>query len=177
MWNRKLSKLGQEEMVGFVLIVILVAIIGLVFLGIILRQPSEISYQESQEISSFLKSLRQYTTDCQKFEENYVILEDLIKMCDQGEKCLDDRISCDILEQEVQAIMDKSFVVGQEAYKKAYNMTIYYGKSGEPEKIYLNLQKGSFSTITVKKSEDFVSYGESDGTADIRLRLEVYYTD
>jgi len=59
-----INKKAQEEMVGFVMIVLLVAIISLVFLGIYLRQgPSSEGIQNS-EITQFLNALTEITTDC-----------------------------------------------------------------------------------------------------------------
>jgi len=51
------DKKAQEEMVGFVLIVVLVAIIAVIFLGITLRKPSNKIGQESERLSSFLSAV------------------------------------------------------------------------------------------------------------------------
>ena len=58
------EKKGQEEMVGFALILILVAIIVLVFIGFSIRSPEKESV-ESYEVESFLQSMLQYTTECE----------------------------------------------------------------------------------------------------------------
>ena len=52
--SKKTSKKAQEEMIGFVLIIVLVAVIALVFLAISIRKPAEI--RDKKEIQNFLYS-------------------------------------------------------------------------------------------------------------------------
>ncbi|MBI2057207.1 hypothetical protein HYT91_03060 [Candidatus Pacearchaeota archaeon] len=58
------NKIGQEEMVGFALIIILVSVILLVFLAFSLNKPKT-EATESYEVNSFLQSSLQYTSSCQ----------------------------------------------------------------------------------------------------------------
>ncbi len=52
------NKKGQEEMVGFVIIVILVVVIGVVFLGLSLRQKAEpVQHQESMMLDTMYAML------------------------------------------------------------------------------------------------------------------------
>ena len=55
----KLNKKAQEEMVGFVLIVVIVAIIVVIFLGISLRNSEGDIGDESEKIGSFINALSQ----------------------------------------------------------------------------------------------------------------------
>jgi len=59
----KYNKKAQEEMVGFALIIIVVAVILLVFLSIGLRKDGREDV-ESYEVASFIQSLLQYHTSC-----------------------------------------------------------------------------------------------------------------
>ena len=77
--NKKLileNKSAQEEMVGFGLIIVLVAIIFIVFIAIYLKKPVEVT--EDYEIGSFIQSTLQYTTICEDNNGN-VTVQDLIK--------------------------------------------------------------------------------------------------
>ena len=58
------NKKAQEEMVGFVMIVLLVSVIFLVFLGIYLRQEFSSEGIQNTEISQFLDALTEVTTNC-----------------------------------------------------------------------------------------------------------------
>ena len=73
------NKYGQEEMVGFALIMIIVAIILLIFLSFSLGK-SEKETVESYEVESFIQSMSQYTTDCRDNLE-YVSIQKLIFDC------------------------------------------------------------------------------------------------
>lgn len=124
----KLKKIGgntgQEEMVGFVLIVILVLVIGIVFLGISLKKPSSNIEKESLLVSSFLGSLSSYTSDCQIPESIYRSLGDLITDCYNNEACSDGRTSCQVLDKTLGDILNSSFLVESGSYTRYYQMTI-----------------------------------------------------
>ena len=75
------NKKAQHEILGFVLIVLIVSIIGVIFLSISIAKGKG-QKQNSVEISNFLESAMYYTTDCAissfpKYQE----LQDLIKKC------------------------------------------------------------------------------------------------
>ena len=70
------NKRAQEEMVGFALILILVAVIFLVFLVFYIKKPLSESI-EDPEITSFIQAIMQYTTKCEYNSEN-ITLRNLI---------------------------------------------------------------------------------------------------
>ena len=119
------NKRAQEEMIGFVLIIIMVAIIILVFLTVSLRKSSNST--ESYEVESFLQSLSQYTTDCAiNYYPNYLDLKDLIKECSNNEICLDLKNTCDVLNQTLEDLLDSSWQIGEDWPNKGYLMNITY---------------------------------------------------
>ena len=97
------KKRAQEEMVGFALIIILVAVIFLVFLGFSLRNQEKKNV-ESYEVESFLQSLLQYTTKCENNVERLSVRK-LISSCYAKEKCLDEKNSCDVLKSDLTRIL------------------------------------------------------------------------
>ena len=117
------NKRSQEEMVGFVLIVVLVTIIALVFLAISIRKPQE--SVESSEISSFAQVMMKYSTSCYSSVERMYDIKDLIKACSNREKCLDGNESCAVLNNTLGEILKESFNIGQENPVKAYNFKAY----------------------------------------------------
>lgn len=112
------NKKGQEEMVGFALIIIIVAVILVVLLAIALRKPK--TSIESFEVESFIQTFLPYTTDC---EDNlgFVILQDLIFKCVDNEDCKDGRDSCEVLEITIDEIAEAGWGLSDIS---GYNLTI-----------------------------------------------------
>ena len=72
------NKKAQEEMVGFSLIIIIVAIIILVLFSVSLRSKGNI--QESYETDNFMQAFLQYTTECSvSYSSNYLDVRRLIR--------------------------------------------------------------------------------------------------
>jgi len=120
----RLKKLGQEEMVGFALIIIVVAVILLVFLGFSLKKPQKENV-ESYEVSSFISSFLAYTTDCKDSSNlEYLSIEKMIFYCNNNEACLDGQDSCDVLSSTLQKITEESWKAGEDRPVKRYELKI-----------------------------------------------------
>jgi len=118
------SKRSQEEMIGFVLIIIIVSVILLILLGFSLRNPDD-SAVDSYEVKDFIHSFLQYTTDCQdsgNFE--YLSINKLLFRCYNNEQCADQRNSCDVLETDLREIIQESWQIGENRPLKAYELRI-----------------------------------------------------
>ena len=63
------NKKSQEEIVGFVVVIVLIAVIALVFLGLSLTKKQEPI--ESRQVSNLLGAMLQYTTDCSVYKPAY----------------------------------------------------------------------------------------------------------
>ncbi len=112
MVNKQLKndKKGQEEMVGFALIMIIVAVIGLIFLGFSLSRP-QVSSVESYEIDSFTQAFLQYHTSCEDNLEHLTI-QKLISRCKSGgSNCLDGRTLCVALREEAGEVLESSWPI------------------------------------------------------------------
>lgn len=139
------GKKGQEEMVGFVLIIIVVSVILLFFLGFVLQdRGGEI---ESQEVESFIQSFLPYTTDCKSGGKNLSIRK-LLFECVEERACLDDREMCDVLNKTLKGIIDSSWQVGSQSQYKGYRF-----------KITLN-------------GEEMISFGEDNVTSSYKGSLQ-----
>lgn len=130
------SKRSQEEMIGFALIIIIVAVILLVFLSLSLRQKTHEPI-ESYEASSFIQVVLDYTTE---YESEPLPVKDLIK------KCVKYNGGCETLEVELENILEKSWQLKQDGTMKGYNFKIVL----EEEEIF-KMQKGN-ETINYKSS-------------------------
>jgi len=154
------SKKAQEEMVGFALIIIIVAVILLIFLGFSLRN-GEKEAVESYEVESFLQIFLQYTTDCRDNLESLSV-QKLINDCRKENTCLDGRKSCDVLNETLKEIVEKSWKVENGSSVKGYNLRI---SSNEEEMI--NLNKGN-QTFSSKGAIQYLS-------GDTEISFKAYY--
>ena len=125
---RKL-KIGQQEMVGFVLIVVLVMIALIVFLIISVGKKQEI--RDNVEVENLLGSLMRYTTDCAiVYEPDYSDVEELIKDCKDLDRCTNlNKESCDYLNETLTKVMDS--LIASEASISAYEFSVQEKESEE----------------------------------------------
>jgi len=111
---------AQEEMVGFGLIIAIVAIILLVFLWFSLSKPVKDNL-ENYEVQSFIKAFLQYTTECENAYGKLDVAE-LILFCEDENRCEDDSYSCNVLNDTLEGIVDKSWQANGAI--KGYNLKI-----------------------------------------------------
>jgi len=119
------KKSGQEEMIGFALIVIIVAVIILIFISFSLTRPQK-EPVESYEVESFIQSLLQYTSDC---EDNlgYLSVQKLIASCFDNEICVSGKTACEVMNSTLKGIIDESWKVGEKNPTKGYSLEILSG--------------------------------------------------
>ncbi|MBI4116629.1 hypothetical protein HY449_02710 [Candidatus Pacearchaeota archaeon] len=158
------NKLGQEEMVGFALIIIIVAIVILVFLGFSLRGGNKETV-ESYEVESFIQSFLQYTSECGNEIENLQI-RDLIFSCDKNENCAGGRNSCDVLDSELSGIIHQSWPVGEERPVKGYELAIFNDRN----ETILNLAGGNATENSKGGVQEFFRGGTL-----IDITFKAYY--
>ena len=172
----KRNKKAQEEIVGFVLIVILVAVIAVIFLGISLRNPSSTSI-ESQQIASFLSSASQVTTECEIELTVKNNVGQLIVKCFEGDICADEesnRVSaCETLENTLKGIMQASYLVNEESFTRYYNLTIYDSFNEPIIRPILAGPQGNCPGRILRNNKPFTVIGLSD--EQIIMNLEVCF--
>lgn len=160
----KTRRKGQEEIVGFVAIVLIVSFVFLIFLGISLRKGADFR-KESKDVSMFLESAMEYTTECADgYEPNYLTLRRVIKGCYEGKRCTgaeEGKEACEIANKTLKELIDLSWQVGEGAAIKGYMFESEYGlnsSSGnkEAEKI-LVIEKGNCSSGNIAGAENFFS--------------------
>ncbi len=163
-----MNKRGQEELVGFVVIVVLVAIIFLVLLAIFIRKPGTESKQESIEIYQFLEGAMKQTSECAiSYEPNYLEVGELIEGCYDGKRCLDGEDTCKILNYTFVSLIDSSWNVGSDFPIKGYVFNSSYEGNATSKEIF-NLEKGS--CIGSTRGSEYISPA-FPGTIVSTLRL------
>ena len=105
MKTKLFAKKGQQEMVGFVLIVVLVVVGLMVFLVISLRNSPE--NEGSLEVENILDAVMKHTIDCAIiYEPDYDDFEDLFKSCHQNDTCSNlGKLACDYLNESLRDVL------------------------------------------------------------------------
>jgi hypothetical protein len=151
--NFKKKLKAQEEMLGFGLIVIIIAIIILIFISFYIKKDSKPDI-ESYEVEGFIQASLQHTTNY-KNNLKYFSLRELIIQCYNNE-------NCDLLNKTLNEIMEKSWLIRDNSVQ-GYDLKI---KS--PEKEIINLEKGNFTQNYKGALQDL-------GKNDIMFNLKIYY--
>ena len=149
------NRSGQEEMVGFAIILVIVSVIVLVLLGFMLNNPKDAGAVESYEVESFIQSSLQYTTDCETYL-GFLPIKDLIIDCESEGKCLDERESCNVLNSTLNDLISKSWNVGEKSAIKGYKLKIIID---EQEKLIL--QEGNETETYKGGFQDFPRRGRN----------------
>jgi hypothetical protein len=170
MKRNKITKKGQEEMLGFALIMIIVAVILVIFLGFSLRKSSKETV-ESYEVESFLQTALSYSTECGNYRDSHPPIRDLIFACNSKEMCLDGQDSCEVLKSEVENIIGKSWKIGEDTPIKGYELKILLSSTGE-EKGYIEIiPKITQGNITGNSKGAMQDYSKGGELVEIYLTI------
>lgn len=153
---------GQEEMVGFALIVIIVAVILVVIIGLSLNRGQKEAVQ-SYEAESFMQAALQYTSECSINE--YLSVKELISSCNTNDICDDGKKTCDILNSTLKSIVKESWDIGAESPYKGYEMIL----ETEQGRI-LNISRGNFTNNYKGAFESFAKRGET-----YNINFKIFY--
>jgi len=154
----KIGKKAQEEMFGFVLIMVFVAVIFLVFLGIFLRTRTGAEEKKSIDVYHFLEGMMKVTTNCEKSPGNYLNIGELISECYSGaQQCIDGKRTCDELNESLKAVINSVWKVSEESYTKGYIFEAGYNSTSNSEKI-ITLTEGNCSVSLVGAEYVFSAY-------------------
>lgn len=157
---------GQEEMVGFVLIVVIVAVVLVVLLGIFLRSPKQ-QAEESMEARQFLGSMMEFTSECAiGYEPAYANLGELMGRCYDNKVCVSGKSACNVLNKTLNEVIEASFGIAPEAYYNGFELNAVYNSSTSERQIII-LSKGN---CTSYKGADYF-FSHQGGTIDVLLKL------
>lgn len=146
----KMGKRAQEEMIGFALIVIIVAVILLVLISFVIKKDSA-DLINSYKAESFIQASLQYTTDCQSYVK-YFTVQDLILECYSEKDCIDGTNTCDMLNSTLDEIVQESWNVGSDMPIKGYELQILIG-----EEEFLSITSGNSTKSSKGASQIFPS--------------------
>jgi len=139
-----MKKIGQQEMVGFVLIVVLVVVGLMVFLVISLRDSSELN-DDSVLVGDVLDAVMRHTTGCAiVYEPDYDSFEDLFKSCYLGDRCKNLEISaCDYLNESLGSVLGD--LMASDTYVDSYELDFFVSEGEGLLRIFEGNCSGSVS--------------------------------
>jgi len=144
-----LNKRGQEEIMGFIIILVLIVLIGLFFMFML---KPKVQQQQSQQVENLLSSIKHVNSACDKE------MQEVIIMCYGSELC-GDRDACNYLKEELKNITDT-------ALDKA-GMGNVIGYSLNITGIDINLKEGNFTGTSLAAI--------SPVRDEINMELRLYY--
>ena len=148
------SKKTQSETIGFIVIILMVMIIGVIFLGFSLKKQPTVEATDS-EIANFLVTSARYTSDCAKdYEPNYREMSDVISDCYQNSACLDGRTTCFVLNKTYTEMLTNFRPSGK--VLNYYKLSFYY------------VQNITQTVADGTKFANEVAFGNSSGCASKR---------
>lgn len=119
---RKINR-GQQEMVGFILIIVMVVIGLMVFLVITLKKPQ--AEVESAQAENILSSVLRTTSDCVVNEPDRESIRDLFRRCYDGRDCTNLNLkACNYLNRTLSGLLKSA--IATEPVIEAYELTAYW---------------------------------------------------
>lgn len=153
------NRRAQEEMVGFGMIVVIVAIIGLIFLWFFLTKPHPKNLDD-YEVKSFVNSLMQYTSDCKEPGKDFIRMNELLYWCADSSartQCYGGLDACELLNNTLNGITKESWSVGPDLPFRGYELNV----------------------LVLDGNEEVISqlYSKSEGnlSGDLRGAKEIYF--
>ncbi len=163
------NKKSQNEIVGFVMIVVIVVIIGLFLLAFYLRR--EPARAESKNVGNFLKASLLYTTSC-KVDIEPLDIKELAKRCYEKRPC-GENDSCVLLNETFSELLEQAWRIDSNRPVNYYDLSVYYREeTGEEVKNeeMLVLRHGNCTGAKTGAKEFF-----RHNMGDIFLELELCY--
>lgn len=166
-----MKRKGQEEIVGFVLIVVIIAIVFVIFLGIKLRNPEPIQ-KESEILYQFIESSMEQTTDCVLSSGRNEIMNELIKECySLDNTCSSGKKACTEVKDTFEAMVNNTWQVGPNYKYKGYEINIDYNSnsSGQTQRDEIaSIVKGNCNNTFIGNSYWIPQY---PGRIEVKAKL------
>ena len=126
---------GQEEIVGFGALLVVLAVVGVILLGMYLRSPVPES-STFPEGGSFLDALPQVTSSCALTGDRLISVHELLVQCitQPGKSCASEESVCTVMNATVSRLVQDAFPVGSRI--QGYRFTV--GEAQAPAFITLS---------------------------------------
>lgn len=167
---RRIARKGQEEILGFVLIVVIVAVVFLIFLGISVRQGAPATQKEGADVNQFLRSTMEYTTACTvSYEPNYLNMGGLLRECFLGSTCRSGERACDVLSRAMEDVIETNWKIGPDRPVQGYILNSSYISESSQKEVFA-ISKGKCAGEKIGGEDIFPVY-----PGNIRTSLQICY--
>lgn len=167
------GKSAQQEIAGFVFIVVLVLVAIMVFISIALRQDAP--EVQSKTADYLLSAIMDETTMCVVSQPEQDSVRDLIKHCYENEKCSNlDIMACTYLNQTLDGMLPQIIISDPEI--KAYEMRITWeGDENSGNQGYVRILRGqcNSSAYTITGASEQVRVGGGNMIVDLKLCSDI----
>lgn len=140
------NKKGQEEMVGFALVIVIVAVVGLLLLGLAIRSGGKSTINDNYEIKQFLDGSMHVSSECAlRSNIDYASISDLVRECyrNPAKTCLASGENvCLALNKSLIGIVESGLKIGADRPNKGFIMNISFESKGGSSMGFLELKKG-----------------------------------
>lgn len=147
----KIARKGQSEMMGFMVIILMLVVIGVVFLSFSANDVDSSAVNDF-ELESFVQSVLGYTTDCQDSRGDHLPLRKVIFLCGELESCYSGEDACEEMNKTLSPIMSEAWKIGEDWPTKGYSLQVF----GEKRKI-LNMTEGTRTNAARSSGQKFES--------------------
>lgn len=158
-----LNRKGQEEMVGFALIVVLVSVILLILVSIIIMRGDKGQPVESYEAESFVQSILSYTTDCGDLTKDYLSLQQVIFKCMDNQICVNGKNTCEVLNSTIKNLIKESWGTNERPTKGFKFNILSEGNFS------IKIEEGNFTGNSRTAVQPLIKSGK-----DIEVSLEIF---
>ena len=150
-----ISKKAQEEMIGFVMIMVVVAVIFVIVLGLYIGQNNSRTSIDSEEISQFLSSAFELTTNCTlPATSRELQLNELIQKCYSNLNCESGENSCNLTRNLFKQAIESVWNFSPESLQKGYDFTVF--DSDQNELIFIK-EKQCTQTRSIRSAVKSIS--------------------
>jgi hypothetical protein len=164
-----MKRKAQQEIIGFVVIMLIIVIAGVLFLRFYLKSGSQV-LNDDAEIKNFLESSAKYTSNCYiASESKFKTLEELITDCYSNKICSDRRNSCEVVNETYSEMLNQLWSTGKDSKIGYSGLSFYISQniSDEDSKIPITglgpLISGNSSYCAMKKTgRDIISNGDQE---------------
>lgn len=162
------KKRAQQEMIGFVLIVVLVIVGLMIFLVLEVRKPPKIV--DNPKLTDLLNAIEQHTSKCIINYDDYIDIEELIVSCYKNRPCSNlDLTVCEQMEKELEGILDSVFKTESIYSGYVFNITIL-DLEGKGIRALYNKTEGNCTGISTG-TKDSIPLVSTKEMIDITLKM------
>ncbi len=156
------SKKSQQEIAGFVAIILVIVVVSIVLFSFSLQKSlRKPSYYEDIRVNDLMNSIMHYTTDC-----DYADVKKVIEKCYNDEKCANEN-ACNYLNKLLGQILNSTLGI-----EKEYGNIIGYQLFDESKKI--NITNGNTKGNLVV-SHYLVPIFTGTTTNNVKVTLYIYF--